>query len=129
MGNPAHSPTTAAGRCLDQQREPDTLCLIDDDREAVRSVDGDRLERARDDRDIDRVRESARMQLVAEGLDRRGRRPDEHDPCSLHRARECCPLGEEPVTGVDRIGAGGERRVDDKVDPQVAVGGCGRANA
>jgi hypothetical protein len=30
---------------------------------------------------------------------------------------------------VDGIGAGGQRRVDDRVDPQVALGGSGRPDA
>jgi hypothetical protein len=54
----------------------------------------------------------ARLELVAEGLDRRRRRPDEDEPGVLDGAGERRPLGQEPVARMDRLGAGrrGRRR-------------------
>ena len=54
------------------------------------------------------------------------RRPDEHDARRLQRGGEFGVLREESVAGVDGLGAGAARGVDDRVDVQVALPcGCG----
>ena len=49
-------------------------------------------------------------------------------PASRARPRERRVLREEPVAGVDRVGAGPARGVDDGVDAQVALRGRARAD-
>ena len=90
--------------------------------ERVGPVDRDRLEGARHGLDPDRPREPARPELVAERLDDRGRRADEHEPGLLDGPGERRALGEEPVAGMDRLGAGRPRGLDDRVDAEVALG-------
>ena len=63
------------------------------------------------------------MQLVAQGVDRGRGRPDEREPGVLDGARERRPLGEEAVAGMDRLAARGQRSVEHRVDPQVALRG------
>ena len=59
--------------------------------------------------------------LVAHRLDRRRRRPDEHDPRLLARGGERGVLGEEAVAGVHGLRAGGPGRVDHGRDREVAL--------
>ena len=59
--------------------------------------------RPRHDRDPGRLGTAARRQLVAERLQRRGRRSDEDEPGGLDRAGEAGILGQEAVAGVDRL--------------------------
>ena len=72
----------------------------------VRAVDGRGLERPGHRRHADLRREPAGVELVAERLDGRGRRPDEDEARVLDRARERRPLGQEPVARVDGLRAG-----------------------
>ncbi len=60
--------------------------------------------------------------LVAEGLDLRGRRPDEGEARRLDGAGEGGRLGQEAVAGVDGVGARVEGGLHDAVGAQVAVG-------
>ncbi len=106
----------AAGR-LDRDREAD-LGLGDAQRVRDR---GDRLGRARHDRHARRLHQLASARLRAHRLDRARRRADEHDARVLARLRERRVLGEEAVAGMDRLGAGARRHVEDLLDAQVVV--------
>jgi|GEM_PF-1481347 len=65
-------------------------------------------------------------QLVSGRLKRLGSRPDEHDPGRRARPGQPRVLRQEPVTGVNRVDPGRERRPDHRVHVQIAVGGrCG----
>ncbi len=59
--------------------------------------------------------------LVAHRLDRAGRRADERDARLRARLGEARILGEEPVAGVDRLGTGAARGVQDALAVQVAL--------
>ena len=67
--------------------------------------------------------------LGAHRLDRLGRRPDEGEPCPGAGARERRVLGEEAVAGMDRLGAGTRRGVQDRIDPLIAFRRRRRADA
>ena len=58
-----------------------------------------------------------------------GRRADEDQPGRLHGSREVGILAEKPVSGMDRLRPLGQRRLDHRVDAQVAVGGRRGADA
>ena len=121
---PDHAPhptSAAAGRGLDEQRKADAFRGGDDVGDLVRTIEWRGLQRARHGRNVDTRREPTRIQLVAQRLDRGGRRPDEDQPGLLHRPGERGAFGEEPVPGMDRLGTRGERGVDDGVDQQVAL--------
>ena len=121
--DPPHAPSAAAGRGLDQQREADPLGLGEDRRDAG---PGGRPAPARASRgrpSTPTARASPpRMELVAERVDRRRRRPDEDEPRVLDGAGERGPLGEEAVAGMDRLGARVRSAASTiGVDPQVAL--------
>ena len=122
--DPPHAPTAAAGRGLDEQREPDALGLRDDRRDLVGPVDRRRLERARDDGHAGRRRASRRAASLSPSAAIVAlRRPDEHEPRVLDGPGELRPLGEEAVAGMDRLRPGPGRGVEDRVDPEVALAG------
>ena len=127
--DPAHAPAATAGRRLDQQREADPLGLGDDRGDLVGPVDRRRLERSRDRRDPDRSRAVRRAWSLSPSasIDVR-RRPDEDEPGLLDRPGEGRPLGQEAVAGMDGLGTRGQGRLDDRVDPQVALGGRRRTD-
>ena len=84
----AHAAPAAAGRRLEEQREPELLRLARlDDRHA--RLGGDPL----------------RLELVAAGAQRVRGRADPHEPGGVDRLGELRALGEEPVTGMDRVRA------------------------
>ncbi len=56
-----------------------------------------------------------------------GRRPDKDDAGLLAGPREAGVLGEEPVTGVDRLRAGGPRGSEHPFAVEVGLAGRGRA--
>ena len=64
-----------------------------------------RIRRPRDDRNAGAGHEPPRLDLRAHRLDRLGRRADPDDPRLLARAGEGGVLREEPVAGMDRLGA------------------------
>ena len=70
-----------------------------------------------------------RPDLVAHQAERGDARPDEGDSCDITRLREFGILGEEAVAGVDRLCAAGLRRLDDRLDLEVARLRCCRADA
>ena len=66
-------------------------------------------------------------QLTRRGLashrgDRLSRRSDEHKSCLLHGAGKPLSLRKESVPGMDRLRAGFQRGVDDRLAAQVALG-------
>ena len=63
-----------------------------------------------------------RLDLAAHGLDRLGRRADPRQARGLHRPGEPGVLGQEPVTRVDRVRPGPQRRGHDQVGPQIGLG-------
>ena len=84
---------------------------------------GDGLGRAGDDRHARLLHQLAGARLGAHRLDRARRRPDEHDPRVLERLGERRVLGQEPVAGVDRLGARFADDLEDALDVEVALGG------
>jgi hypothetical protein len=64
-----------------------------------------------------------RLDLRAHRGDRGRRRPDPDEAGVQHRLREVGVLRQEAVAGVDGVGAGGARGVDQEVGAQVGVGG------
>ncbi len=120
--HPAHPASATAGRRLDQQREADPLRLREDRRQGVGSVDRDRIDRPRDALDADGSGEPARLDLVAQCLDDGRRWSDEDEARLLDGTGERRPLGQEPVARMDRLGPGRPGRLDDRVDPEVALG-------
>ena len=63
------------------------------------------------------------LHLGPHRLDRLGRRPDPGQPGVDHGAGEVGVLGQEAVAGVDRVGAGPLRGLDEQVAAQVGLGG------
>ena len=74
--------------------------------------------------------EAARLELRAYGGDHLRGRADEGEPGAGAGAGEAGVLGEEAVAGMDRVGAGAPRRVDDGVAAQVGLrrGGSGQSH-
>ena len=68
-------------------------------------------------------------QLVAQCLDRVGARADEHETGVGHRPREGGSLRQEPVARMDGLGAGSERRLDDRVGTEITLRGRRRAES
>ena len=120
--HPAHPPSPAAGRRLDQQRVADPVGLGDDRGHLVGAVDRHRIEGPGHALDPDRSRDPAGPDLVPERLDDGRRRPDEDEPGVLDRPGEGRPLGQEAIAGMDGVGTGRKGRLDHQVDPQVALG-------
>ena len=119
--DPAHAPTPASRRSLDEEREADGFRGRHDPVEGVGTVDGRGIERPRDDRHRGRNRSASCRQLVAECLDRVGGRSDEHESRLDHGASERRALRQESVSRMDRFGAGRERRLDDQVGAEVTL--------
>jgi hypothetical protein len=113
------APAPAAGR-LEQERK----AVLG--RERLGLFEGGDLA-ARDDRDAGGDGGRARLQLVPGGGDHLRGRPHEAQPVLTGRGGERRALGEEAVAGVDGVASGPAGRLDHRVDPQVAVGGAGRA--
>ena len=111
----------AAVRGLDRDRPPELVA----ERHDLARV-GDRLERARHRRDVGGRGGLPRRDLVAHDLDGLGRRPDPRHATRRDRPREVGVLGEEPVPGVDGLGAALLDRAEDGVGVEVALG-CGLA--
>ena len=103
----AHALAAAARRRLDQQRETDRF------RRRPKSVDVAGGRHRRRDRHALRAREIARGDLVAHQIDRLRIRSDENQTGVLDRLREARILGEKAVAGMDGVGAGAQRGVDD----------------
>ena len=111
-----HSPASAAGRRLDQHRIADRVSR--------------RLQRlralivaviARHDRNAGGFHQRLGGRFRAHQADGRSRRPDENQTGIGAGLGEVGVLGEKAVARMDRLGAGGARRIDDRLDMQVAV--------
>ena len=72
------------------------------------------------------LRGGARRRLAAHEGDDVGGRPDEGQTGFLHRPRELFVLREKTIAGVNGVGAGTARRIDDAIDAEVAVARCAR---
>ena len=112
----AHALAAAARARLEQHRVAD---LLDGQRE--RRVVEARPVRAGHHGHARLRHRLLRADLVAHRLDRRRRRPDEHDPRLLAGGGERGVLGEEAVAGVHGLRAGGPGRVDHGRDREVAL--------
>ena len=76
---------------------------------------------AGDDGDAEPSHQVPRVRLRAHGLDGVGARPDEDDLRLLARGGERGALRQKAVAGMDGIGAGVARGIDDAVDVEVAL--------
>ena len=112
----AHALAAPAGARLDQHRETD-----------ARRLGGQAVLRlvlaviARDDRHAGGDHQRLGFRLAAHDADRCGRRADEDDAGGRAGPGEIRVLREEAVAGVDRLGAGGARDLDDAVGTQVGI--------
>ena len=104
--DPPHPPAAASCGRLDQQREADPLGGCDDAIDGIRAVERRRIECSRHDGDARVGRGPARGQLVAESLDSRRRWTDEDETGVDDGPGERRPLRQEPVSRMDRLGAG-----------------------
>jgi hypothetical protein len=75
-------------------------------------------------RNLQRLGEGDRVQLVAHRLHRVARRPDEANAVARAKALEGGVLGEEPIARVQGVAAGRGRGVDDGWRIEIARGGC-----
>ena len=73
-------------------------------------------------------RHLARRDLVAHQADRFGARPDEDQPGALDRLGEGGVLRQEAVAGMDGVGAGRSRRLEDRGDVQIGFRRLRRAD-
>ncbi len=118
-----HTLAAAARRRLDEDRIADVLGAGD---QVV--VGQSRPRDTGNDRHPERRHRRLRRDLVAHGLDRADRRPDEHDAGRLQRGGELRVLREESVARVDRLSAGALRRRHYGVDVEVALPRGGRSD-
>ena len=123
LADHAHAATAAAGHGLDQHRVADAVRQRGD---VVLAGDDPG---ARDDGDASLLGQAARLILVAQPVHGLGRRADELDLTVAAHPGKLGVLGEEAVPGVDGLGAGHLGGADQAIDPQIALGGGGRANA
>ena len=80
------------------------------------------------DRHLRVRREAARRDLIADGLHRRGGRPDENEPRLFDRARERRTLRQKSVAGMNRVGASLDGGAQNRIDIEVALGRRRRTN-
>ena len=110
----AHAAAAAAGRRLDQHR---VAGLVGEG--ARRLERAQRLGRARHHGHAGRLRDLARRDLVAERVDRLGRRADEDDAGVAALARERATLGQQAVARVNRVDLVALGELDDLVLGEV----------
>ena len=106
----------AAERGLDRDRQP---VLAGEGDHLVRV--GDRVGGAGDQGSADLLRDVAGLHLVAQRGDRGRRRADPDQAGVQHGLREVGVLGQEPVAGVDRVGAGAGGDVEDLGHVEVGL--------
>ena len=110
----AHAAAAAAGGRLDQHRVADLVG------EGARRLErAQRLGRARYHRNAGGLGNLARRDLVAERVDRLGRRADEDDARVATLARKRRALGQQAVAGVDRVDLVALGQLDDLVLGQI----------
>ena len=122
MSDP-HALAAAASGGLDHHRIAD---LVGDLSRAFRRFD--HAEMAGNGRDLGRIGEFLRFDLVAHRLDGFGIGADEDDLRFRERMRERRALGKKAVTRMDRLGARLETGGDDLVDREIGRRGRGRAD-
>ncbi len=115
----AHALSAAACHCFYDDGVADFVGDAQD--LVVGDADIQRPFRAGHDRHAGADRGAASGRLAAHQRDRLGRGSDERQARVTARAGEGGVLGEEPVAGMHRGGAGAARRVDNRVDSQVAA--------
>ncbi len=124
VGGDAHAAAPAAGRRLDQNRkadlmgQPNRLRFIRDQSLAPRH-----------DRNAGIAGQPPGLVLVPQAAHRLGRGADEVDVAGAADFVEMGVLGKKPVAGMDRLHIADFGRADHAIDPQVAIGRLGRANA
>ena len=118
-GHDAHAFPAAAGHGLHHDRIADAARCGRQLR--VVRFRADRRLRAGDDGHAGRARGRARGGLAAHQFDRLGGGADERQAGARARGGELGVLGQEPVAGMDRVGARRARRVDQRVGAQVAL--------
>ena len=114
--HPHADPAAAVGR-LDHQGEADPLPAS---ASSAAPAPGHRL--AREHRHPGAGRDPLGLQLVAEGGQHLRGRPHEGQAALAAAGGELGPLGQEPVAGVDGVGAGALGRVQDGLEVEVGVG-------
>ena len=119
----AHPLAAAAGRRLQQHRVADAVRFLAQERRVLPVAVV-----TRDERHRRLFHQRLGRALAAHRADRRDRRPDEHDARGRARFGERLVLGQEPVAGMDRLGAGLPRGVDDARDVEVAFARGRRAD-
>jgi hypothetical protein len=115
LADHAHALAAAPGTGLDEQRIADALGLGGQRRAVLL-----RTVIAGDGRDTVGRRAPAGLGLVAHRGDRLGRRPDPSEAGGRHVAREVRILCEEPVAGMDRVGARAACDREDRLAVEVA---------
>jgi hypothetical protein len=115
-GNDLEALPSAAGRRLDRDRPAQ---LVAQRANLVRRRD--RLRRPWNDRHAGGLHALAGGNLGAHDVDRLGRWADPGEPGLLDGARKGRVLGQEPVAGMDRFGAGALRCVDHPLLDEVAL--------
>ena len=115
VGGHADAAPAPAARGLDHQRIADLL----GGRLRLGGLDG--AVRARDDGHPGLASGRARCRLVPHPLHYLGRRADPRQPRLDARAREGGVLREEPIAGVNRVGAGALRGGEDRLAIEVAA--------
>ena len=120
----AHAAAAAARHRLDDHREAEILGDLERLLFAVH-----RAVAARQDRNAGLLHRPARPRLVAEQADDVRRRPDELDVAGFADLGKVGALREEPVAGMNRVGAGDLGGAQHRRHVQVAVGAARRPDA
>src|SRR5690606_13205616 len=81
------------------------------------------------DRNASRYGDRSGAVLVAELLHGLGRRADEVKSAAAHHFVEVRVLGKESITGMDGLGSADLGGADDLLDPKIAIGRFGGADA
>ena len=118
----AHALAAATGNGLDDERDSRWPRPLRRSRRRWRAG-VEWLLGAGDDRNTGADGHGARGGLAAHERDGLGRRPDERQAGVAAGTRERRVLGQESVAGMDRVGAGSARDVEDRLDVEVAAGG------
>src|ERR1700719_424162 len=111
-----HAATAAAGDRLDHHGKPDVFRLGEHRGVAlIRALITGNTGYARG------LHDGLGTGLVAHRLDSFRRRPDKHQARIPAGAGEILVLGQKTVTGMNRVGAAGLRRRDDRFDPEIGL--------
>ena len=119
VGAASHPDAAASGGALEHHRVADTFGCFE------RFIEIGKKTRAGQERQIALLGERASHVLETEIAHLRRRRADEGDPRRLASFGEIGILAEKAVSGMDGLGAGAPRCIEDLFDVEVALG-CGR---